>query len=126
VTQTLDVWRCLQTGELTVIMSGMDQPPAVANVDNGASIVLRPAKVDLTMGRFGLSTLRDAGAHEANAWWGELPTAKETEAHIALTIDGQIRFVTVSWPERKQPEPQPEPPAKRKPRGRPRKTGALQ
>jgi hypothetical protein len=42
--QTLDVFRA-HDGELTVVMSGMAEPPSVANPDTGASIILTPARV---------------------------------------------------------------------------------
>jgi hypothetical protein len=121
MTQTLDVWRCHQSGELTIVATGMIEPPSVANLDTEASIVLRPAKVDTTMARFGLSPMHDAAPHNANGWWGFLAGHKDVaEARLAITLDGQIRFATVRWPERPQPQPQPQP-AKRKSRGRPRK-----
>jgi hypothetical protein len=116
MTQTLNVFRGYD-GELTIVATGMPAPPSVANLDNEASIILTPAKVEHG---FALSTMRDAAVHEANGWWGNLPGRKEaTEAHLALTIDGRIQLATVGWPERKQPEP-PQP-APRKTRGRPRK-----
>jgi hypothetical protein len=109
--QTLDVLRCHISGELTVIMSGMAEPPSVANLDTGTSIVLRPAKVDTTMARFGISTMHDASPHGANAWWGELPGSKDAaEARLALTLDGRIQFATVTWPARPTPEPAAKPP----------------
>jgi hypothetical protein len=124
VTQTLDVFRG-HDGELTIVATGMPEPPSVANLDTEASIILAPAKVDHGVA---LSTMRDAAAHEANAWWGSLAGRKDgNEARLAITLDGQIKFMNVRWPERERPKFEPPPVAKRKPRGRPRKqTGALQ
>jgi hypothetical protein len=114
---SVDCFRTAATGELTLIATGMPDPPIVVDLETGASVTMCPAQVNAELARFGIVSMsRFPQGCKGNAWWGELPTAKDrTEARLALVVDGGVRNVTVRWPE---PEPEPEPVAQPKRRRR--------
>ena len=110
--QTLDCWRSNSTGELTVICTGMSTAPIAIDLETGASVAMRPAWAHTELARFGIASVsRAVHGCVGNAWWGDLPIAKDrTEARLALVTDNVVRNFTARWPE---PEPVTKPEPKR-------------